>query len=65
MIEGSLHASRASVAEPEPEQADAPEGRRTEQPTTGMSATAFGGLPIAELAALDAEKFALLATLGC
>jgi hypothetical protein len=65
MIEGSIHASPASAAEAEPERPGAPESSRLEQPTTSTPATAFGGLRIAELAALDTEKLALLATLGC
>ena len=65
MSEGSIHAKLESVAVAEREDPGASGCGRTGQSATAIPAAVFGELRIAELAALDAEKLALLATLGC
>jgi hypothetical protein len=61
----SIHAEPEAVAEVKPEHPGAPECCRADRPTTMIRAAVLGGLPIAELAALDVRQLALLATVGC
>jgi hypothetical protein len=65
MSKGSIHAELESVAVAEPEQPGPPGYGGAEQSAKAIPAALFGGLRMAELAALDAEKLALLATLSC